>query len=132
MKNILKGLIVFFTIMLLLLAGLLVYALTSGIDGVPLFGGIGIGFHERHLVNTQSVDMNDISSIHIKSSNTDVIFLTGDNEEMIIKEYNSQSKKNPFVTVSRDKKELNIKADDTKTTWRVFGYSYKYMEIHLP
>lgn len=134
MKNLIKGLIVFFSILLISLVLLMTYALVRGEDRLPMFGDLSDRFLERRLINTQTVVLDDISDIDINSYSCDVFFLKSDSEEMVIKEYTSnRSVKSSFITVRKDGSTLNIGAEKRSShSWVVFGSNYRYIEVYLP
>ena len=134
MKSMIKGMIVFFSVLLISLIALMIYALVGGTDELPMFGGLINGFDRGRLINTQEVDLKDITDISIKTSSSDVYFMASDSEELVIKEYTgNKTVKNSFVTSNKTGSELNIKSDDKVfRSWIVFGSNYGYIEIFIP
>ncbi|MGL6200314.1 MAG: DUF4097 family beta strand repeat-containing protein [Lachnospiraceae bacterium] len=132
MKNIMKGMIIFFSVLLVGLIGILTFALVTGSDRLPLIGSISEGFYEPKLINTETVSLEDISAIDIDNSSYDIIFKRGESEEIVIKEY-GKSKDKTFVTAEKSGKTLNIKSNkNIGRTWFVIVSTYRYYEVYLP
>jgi len=133
MKNIIKGLIIFFAILLVGLIGLMTYALVKGSDELPLLGNSFYGWTEAELINTQNVEVDDISSIDISNSSRDIIFKRGDSDHMVIREYSSKSKDKSFVSISQSSNILKLKSDkNSGRSWFVLRSNYQYYEVYLP
>lgn len=134
MKNIMKGLIILFSVLLLGLIGIMTYALVRGTEQLPVIGEASNYFTETKLINTQQIAMKDIQNIEITNRNCDVFFQSGDTNEMVIKEYvGNKAIQKPFVNVEENSDTLRIKANDERgRTWFVFGNNYRYFEIYLP
>lgn len=134
MKNILKGMIAFFSILLVSLVGLMIYALVGGSSELPLLGGAANQFGAQSLINTQTIAAGDISDIFIKNYSSDMVFKKSDSRDIVIKEYvSNRSAKALFVTVNQEGSSLNIYSDKKNSnSWFVFGSSHRYFEIYLP
>lgn len=134
MKKRIKGMIVFFSVLLVGLSIFLIYALIKAGSGAPVFPGMEGQFSAERLVNTQTVDIKDITELEIENYSCDVFFLNSDQEEMVIKEYASrQLSQNSFVTVHKNRTALNIEAAKKKADSRlVFGNNHRYIKIYLP
>ena len=127
MKSMIKGMIVFFSILLLSLVALMTYALVRGSSELPLIGG-------RRLINTQIAEMEDISDISIKNYSSDIFFKRSDGNDIVIKEYiSNRSTQASFVTINQEGSSLNIYADKKSfNSWSIFGSSHRYFEVYLP
>lgn len=132
MKNVLKGMIAFFAVLLVSLVILLCYGVFGG--GVPFAGMFEGRFNERKLVSTLTADLDDISEIKINVSSEDVFLLRGETQEIVIKEYvSSQSDKNPRIKLDRQGNRLSIRSENKKiSSWIIFGSTYRYVEVYLP
>ena len=133
MKQVIKGMIIFFSLLLLGLVGLLAYGLTRGTDGLFLAGSSN-RFSGISLVSTQTFELTDVSMIAIKNYSSDIFFLPSDDETLVVKEYVSNKRtQSPFVTVKHSGYRLNIEADRyNSSSWIVFGSNYRCIEIYLP
>lgn len=133
MKNIMKGLIIFFSVLLITLLGLMTYALVNGSDELPLIGGIYSNLAEAKLINTQTISPEGAENIKIKNSSYDIIFMDSDSEEIVVKEYSSKSKQKSFVTVDKSGNTLNITSNKKNVrSWFVLRSNYAYYEVYLP
>lgn len=133
MKNVIKVLIAVFIVLSLGLTGILIYALTGGRSGQPPADGNGWAFRQNQLIHSQTLTLADVSGISVKTASSDIIFLAGDGNEIVINEYCSEPLKDSFITVVKENGELSIQSNDRNINpWKLFGYTYRYIEIHLP
>lgn len=133
MKNVLKGMIAFFAVLLISLVIVLLYGILGG-GRMPFARAFQSRFNEQKLVSTLSADSDDISEIKINVSSEDVFLLRSDTHEIVIKEYiSSQSDKTPRIKLERQGNRLNIRSENKKiSTWLLFGSTYRYVEVYLP
>lgn len=128
MKKAMKGMIIFFSVVIVGLIGVLVYTLVTG--GADSFEE---GMTQKRLINTQTVSMEGVNEIDIEGYNCSVVFKKSDNNEMTINEYGSKQYKTSFVTADSSGDVMKIEAEKrTGRSWFVFGNNYRYMEIFLP
>lgn len=134
MKNIMKILIAFFSALLICLSFFLIYALRGQGVGEPFYRGYPKGFGKEGMIQTQTIDLRDIAELKINNYSSDVFFLSGDQEALVIKEYaDGQYGKDSFVVINREGTTLKIESEERKSNrWFAFGNSYRYFEIYLP
>lgn len=134
MKNFIKGLIVFFSVLLVVLIGTMTYALVKGTDRIPLFGGLEDRFSSDNLLNTQKVSLEGISEIKMDNYSCDVYFLPSEGKEMVIKEYaGGQANQKPFVKATEIGNSLKLKVNkENGRSWFIFGNNARYYEVYLP
>lgn len=132
-KTAIKGMIIFFSLLLAGLVSLLSYGLVKG-TGELSAPGNGNWFSGAVLVNTQTFTLEDITDISVNNYSSDIFFLPSDDETLVIKEYvSSRTRQNPFVTINRDGSRLRLESDKYNTdSWLVFGNNYRCIEIYLP
>ena len=134
MRNVMKGMIVFFSVVMAALIAILVFALVRSDEAFVFLGNIDNRVTGKELVNTENISMNGIKEINIDANSCDVIFMQSDRDEMIIKEYVSEgNKKKPFLTttVSGDT-VVNLKASKNKSSFSIFGSNRRFFEVYLP
>lgn len=135
MKKAMKGMIIFFSVVLVVILGFMAYVLIRGGEGVSFFSSGEDGFSiGTTLVGTEKIDSSGISAIDITVSSADIKFKTADGNEIIIEEYaGGQAKK--VQTISAVKSDSNFKVTmDTQrvNNWVMFGSNYRYLEVYLP
>lgn len=81
------------------------------------------------LVNEISFSLGDISDLTISYDDEDITFFTGENENLIIKEYMSKDKKSYYARVSQDKDSIRI-SEGGKPFFK--GGFTRYVEVYLP
>lgn len=133
MKTAIKGMIMFFGLLLAGLVGLLVYGLAAG-SGELSESGSRHWFGGVVLINTQTAELEEITDIAIKSHSSDIFILPSEDETLVIKEYvSNRMRRNPFVTISRTDSKLRLEADKKNNdSWILFGNYYRCIEIYLP
>lgn len=130
MKNLMKGMIVFFGVIIVLLVGFLIYGVSNGgyggwgLSDDPVSGG--------KLIHTQELSLEGIGEILINARNSDVIFKETDDTQITLKEYGTKQYKESFMDVDTNGKLLALTADRDRTSWFSFGNHYRYIEIYLP
>lgn len=134
MKNIIKGLIALFSIMLVFLAVLMIWALARESNGVPIAGGFMSWISKQRLINSQTIEMGDISEISIKNYSSDIFIKKSDSNDIVIKEYvGDRSNESSFISVNQDGKILNISENKKLSNSSfIFGSSHRYFELYLP
>lgn len=129
MKNVMKGMIIFFTAVMLLLIGFMIFVLIRGRDSMPFLSS---SFSEK-LIRTQNKSLSGVKEINIKGENCDVFFKQSDSSEIVIKEYGTKQYKNAYLKIDVNNGTLNIEAErDFSRSWLVFGNRYRYFEVYLP
>lgn len=133
MKNFIKACIAFFAVVMLALCFVLVYALKGGDMGIVTFAFFPDRFGGGKLVQTQTVDMWDITELNIENNSSDVYFISSDQEKMVIQEYCvSRFATDASVKISRDGNQLNINSVTHKRGSFIFGNNNRYIEVYLP
>ncbi|MDF9838581.1 MULTISPECIES: DUF4097 family beta strand repeat-containing protein [unclassified Breznakia] len=128
MRNTRRVLIGILCGIILVLTGLLVYVIGFRGD----FGFMDGNF-KAELINTQSASIEGVKNISIDAYSSEVIFIQGKGEEIEIKEYASNAKKDTFVEVDKNGDELHIEVDESAfRSFMVFGSNQRYFEVYLP
>lgn len=134
MKSLIKVMIVIFSALGIIMGIFLVSALTGRGLGIRYFTGFGDRFAGSRLIETQTVEMKDITALNIITSSSDVILISGGQDEIVIKEYAAGwSIKESFVKVRKDGTQLNVESMKIKAR-HVFGFgnNHRHFEVHLP
>lgn len=128
MRNTRRVLIGILCAIILVLGGLLVYVI--GFRGDFRFVGSDV---KADLINTQSASIKGVTNISIDAYSSEVIFVEGKGEEIEIKEYASNAKKDTFVEVGKNGEELHVEVDESAfRSFMVFGSNQRYFEVYLP
>jgi lia operon protein LiaG len=129
MKSLIKGMILFFVLIIVLLTGFLIYGLTAG-------DNMRWGFADRHanakLISTQELSLDGISEIIITAKDSDVIFKETNANQITIKEYGSKRYKESFIKADSREDILTLTADRQGSSWFKFDNRFRYIEVHLP
>lgn len=128
MNRSVKIMIGIFSAIIIVLLSLLLYVL--------VFGG-NVSFIEKRfeakLINTQNVSLEGVSTISVDGYSGDVVLISGENDEIVIKEYGALMKKDTFVEVSKKGTEVLLKEDKNAfPKFIVLGSNYHKMEVYLP
>lgn len=128
MRKVFVAFIAIFSILAVILIGLLIYTINCGL---PV---LNADTTKEQLVNTQNASLDNIESLDIKFYSDDITFYTSDTEELILKEYkNYTPEKDELAKISVNNSRLSIKGAETNIT-HVFGAvnHYSRAEIYLP
>lgn len=134
MKNLIKVMIVIFSVLGISMSIFLVSALTGRGLGIRYFIGFGDRFAGSRLIGTQAAEMKDITALNIETGSSDVFLIRSDQDELLIKEYAAGwSVKESFIKVRKDGNRLNVESMRIKTR-RSFGFgsNRRYFEVYLP
>lgn len=125
--------IILITLLSIIAVGLVVTMIYLSSSGQNTFFVIRGGCK---LVNQQELDISEINTIDINYTSNDIIFLKGDSDKLILKEYRADSVKDENAKINIDKKSNILSIIGSKTRHRItfisFGYSGSYVEIYLP
>lgn len=126
MRKIIVAFISLFVAVAALLVILLILSLSRGRGS---FGGGGM-----NLVNTQNVNLSDITSINIRYTSEDIAFFTSDSSELIFKEYmNYKPKKEDLSRIEINGNELNILDSSEVINFSIWPYFKNHkIEIYVP
>ena len=134
MRNVMKGMIVFFSVVMTALIAILVFALVRSDEAFEFLGNAENQITGKELVNTENISMNGMKEINIDANSCDVIFIQSDSDEMVIKEYVSNgNKKEPFLTTTvNDDTVVKLKAAKNRRSFFIFGSNRRFIEVYLP
>jgi DUF4097 and DUF4098 domain-containing protein YvlB len=90
-------------------------------------------FGDADLVKTTNLSMENISSLSLEYSSDDIIFIQGDTEELVLKEYMNITPKEEELTQIK-KTSSEIRFIGGKRHWQNWGFNhyYGYVEVYLP
>ena len=126
MRKVLKGMIIFFTVVMIGLLAFMVYVLTRGED-VNILGS-------AELMASSEMPADEISAVEIKGYSEDIIFKESDTEDIIVKEFAAgKAKKRKALKVQKTGDTLKLEIEKrTGSSWFVFGNYHRHIEVYLP
>jgi DUF4097 and DUF4098 domain-containing protein YvlB len=124
-----KVIIAFISIFITVAALLIILLILSISRGGGAFGGGGM-----NLVNTQKVNLKDITSLNIRYNSEDITFYTSDSEELVFKEYmNYKPKKEDLSQIEINGNQLSIHDGREFTNFSIWPCIKNHkVEIYLP